>query len=176
MKTETNNKKLNRLASSAFEWIDSIVFSLTIVLLLFTFAVKTFIVQGSSMEPNFFTGDRVFALELMYEPQQGDVVVIDDNNKLNEPLIKRVVATEGQTVNIDMVTGVVTVDGIEFNSPIDTSSNNIRGDIEYPIVIPQGYVFVMGDNRAVSLDSRYSELGCVDVRSIVGKEIYTIKR
>lgn len=173
MKNE--NTKYNKRVLSAFEWLDSIVFSLTIVLLIFTFAIKTFIVQGSSMEPNFYTGDRVFALELGYEPQSGDVVVIDDNNNLDEPLIKRVVATAGQTVNIDPTTGAVTVDGVAFDEPIAAADVNVRGDAVYPLTVPEGYVFVMGDNRAVSLDSRYSQLGCVDVRSIVGKELFTLK-
>ena len=110
-----------------------------------------------------------------YEPQSGDVVVIDDNNNLDEPLIKRVVATAGQKVNIDPTTGAVTVDGVAFDEPIAAADVNVRGDAVYPLTVPEGYVFVMGDNRAVSLDSRYSQLGCVDVRSIVGKELFTLK-
>ena len=165
-----NKKTPSTIAYGAFEWLDSVIFSLSIVLLLFTFAIKTYTVQGSSMEPMFITGNQVFAVDFLYTPKQGDVVIIDENNGLREPLIKRVAALEGQTVEITAL-GEVLVDGVPFEQPIPAGEANLAGDMSYPLTVPEGYIFVLGDNRAVSLDSRYSSLGFVDMRSVVGREI-----
>ncbi|MEG2083664.1 MAG: signal peptidase I, partial [Oscillospiraceae bacterium] len=126
---------------------------------------------GSSMQPQFKTGDYVIAYGLFYQPRQGDVVIIDDNNSLGEPLIKRVIATEGETVDVDRVTGAVMVDGEPFPDVVSAGSDNLRGDVKYPCIVPKGCIFVMGDNRSVSLDSRFGALGFVDTRSVVGKEV-----
>ncbi len=167
---EMKKKNVSNGTLTVFEWLDSIVFALAFVLFIFTFILKTYSVQGTSMLPNFVSGDRVFAYGAFYTPQQGDVVIIDDNNLLREPLIKRVAAVGGQTIDIDRTSGVVRVDGAEFDYPIPASEANAGGDMLYPLTVPQGYVFVMGDNRAVSLDSRYTSLGLIDARSVVGKE------
>lgn len=162
--------KPSTTAYGAFEWLDSVIFSLSIVLLIFTFVIKTYTVQGSSMEPMFFTGNQVFAVDFLYTPKQGDVVIIDENNGLAEPLIKRVAALEGQTVEIN-ARGEVLVDGVPFEQPIAANEANLAGDMSYPVTVPEGHIFVLGDNREVSLDSRYTALGFVDMRSVVGREI-----
>ena len=169
-----NKNAASKTAFTAFEWLDSIVFSLSVVLLLFTFVIKTYTVQGVSMEPTFHTGERIFALDFLYEPKQGDVVIIDANNSLSEPLIKRVVAVAGQSVDIDRESGALTVDGVEFSDPIAAGADNLRGDTAFPVTVPEGCIFVMGDNRGASLDSRYSALGFVDARSVVGREVLSM--
>ena len=169
------SSKKNKAAFSAYEWAENILFSVAVVMLLFTFVVKTYIVDGSSMVPTLLSGDRVFAQSLFYTPAQGDVVIIDNNNSLREPLVKRVVATAGQTVDFDPATGVVLVDGAVFDAPIATTADNLRGDQVYPLTVPEGFIFVMGDNRGASLDSRYTELGFIDARSVLGKEFYALK-
>lgn len=145
--------------------------SLSLVLLIFTFAVKTFAVQGPSMLPTLKTGDRVFAVDFLRSPEQGDIVIIDENNGSGEPLIKRVVALGGQTVYIEPESGRVYVDGVEFAVPAEGDADSLRGDFSYPVTVPEGYIFVMGDNRAESLDSRYSVLGFIDERCVVGREV-----
>lgn len=169
------SSKKNKAAVSAYEWAENILFSVAVVMLIFTFVVKTYIVDGSSMVPTLLSGDRVFAQSLFYTPASGDVIVIDDNNSLSEPLVKRVVATAGQTVEMDPATGEIRVDGAVFDTPIATSADNVRGDQTYPLTVPEGYLFVMGDNRGASLDSRYTELGLIDARSVLGREFYALR-
>ena len=166
-----NETKSNRRAASVYEWAESLLFALAVVLLAFTFVLKSYIVDGSSMVPTLLSGQRVFALSLFYTPQTGDIIIIDENNALDEPLVKRVVATAGQTVDIDPATGEITVDGAVFDAPISATTDNLRGDTSYPLTVPQGFLFVMGDNRARSLDSRYAALGFVDARAVLGKKI-----
>lgn len=163
-----------KAASRLFDWLDNILFGLIFVIALFAFVFKTYTVEGDSMRPNFKTGDYVLAYSLFYTPQPGDVVIIDASNNYHKALIKRVVAVGGQTVAIDE-DGTIRVDGVVF--PYDgTNPENARhGNATYPLYVPEGYVFVMGDNRGNSLDSRFSALGLVDVRSIVGHQIYNLK-
>lgn len=166
-------QKEHKAAVRLFDWLDNILFGLIFVIALFTFVFKTYTVNGESMQPNFKTGDYVLAYDLFYTPKQGDVVIIDASNNYGQPLIKRVVAVGGQTI---MITddGVILVDGVEFLYDGRNPNNAIHGDITYPFYVPEGYVFVMGDNRGNSLDSRFNQLGLVDVRSIVGHEIYNL--
>ncbi len=171
-----NEEKKKKTINSIYEWLDSVVFALAAVILLFSFVVKSYIVQGSSMDPTLHTGDRVFVYGLFYKPASGDVVIIDGNNDYHEPLVKRVVAVAGQTVDIDPATFVITVDGEPFESPTPAGSYNLQGDVTYPLTVPEGYVFVMGDNRAVSIDSRDDRVGFIDERSVLGKEFFRIKR
>lgn len=165
-----NETKSNKRAASMYEWVEALLFALVLVLAVLTFAIKTYMVNGTSMVPTLKDGQRVMVYGLAYRPVTGDIVIIDANNNLQEPLIKRVVATAGQTVDIDPETGDIFVDGIPFNHPIESSMSNLRGDQSYPLTVPAGYVFVMGDNRGGSLDSRYKALGFVDARSVLGKQ------
>ncbi len=158
-------KNKNRLLS-AYSWAESIIFALGLVMLIFTFAIKGYRVDGESMVPTLESGQRVVALDLFYDPKPQDIVIIDANNNYGKPLIKRVIAVGGQVVEINEE-GVLCVDGVI----VDTFAENVRGDIRYPLTIPEGYVFVMGDNRGSSLDSRNSRVGFIDKRSIVGHEI-----
>lgn len=166
------NEQTNILLN-VFEWLESILFALVFVMVLFTFVFKTYTVDGESMMPTLRTGDYVFAYSLMYTPQPGDVVIIDASNNYGRPLIKRVIAVGGQLVDVDS-NGSITVDGQPYPYFEGTNPANLSGDVSYPLVVPEGYVFVMGDNRANSLDSRYSRVGFIDERSIVGKEIYAL--
>ena len=168
----TKSEKTKKRVAILYDWLDNILFALIFVITLLTFVFKTYTVNGSSMEPTYYTGDFVVAYDLFYTPKQGDAVVVDGNNNLGKPIIKRVVATEGQTVIITEA-GEITVDGVVFEHD-GYNLDNRRGNITYPCVVPDGHVFLMGDNRAVSYDSRYDTIGCVDVRSIVGRAIYTL--
>lgn len=166
-------EKRRKTAASICEWMDAAVFAVVVCVVIFTLFVKVFTVQGQSMEPTYYEGDRVVALLAVLDIDQGDVIVTDDNNGLSEPLIKRVIATEFQKVEIDTTNGAIYVDGKLFDTPVGTTMSNLKGDISYPFYVPEGYVFAVGDNREVSLDCRYERCGFIDMRSIVGKVIFT---
>lgn len=158
-----------RVTKSCFEWVEALVTSLITVVIIFTFLFRIISVSGTSMYPTLHNEDRVVITNLFYDPQPGDIVVISHAGEMQEPLIKRVIAVEGQTLKIDFDKGEVYVDGVLLNEPYINSKTTKRGDAEIPEVIPEGYVFVMGDNRNDSLDSRFTRVGLIDKRYILGK-------
>ena len=160
-------------------FVDIIVTSVVAAVFLLTLVVRTGYVDGTSMVPTMNDGDRYLVSELFYTPKQGDIVVfqpqtseltkryIHGENKL---LVKRVIATEGQVVDINEETRQVLVDGVILNEPYLTGNITTKragAPIEYPYTVPAGHVFVMGDNRTDSVDSR--SIGSVDVRTLLGK-------
>ena len=162
-----------------YEWLEEIVIALTLVILVFTFLFRVVTVTGESMLPNFVEGQKLIVTNLGHSVEQGTVVVI--TNVLNEPLIKRVIATEGQTVDIDYETGVVYVDGeavdetqFGLENGITTRPYSTLEAMVFPQTVPEGCVFVLGDNRSVSKDSRYTEVGMVDTRHILGEAVFTL--
>jgi len=164
-------EKKSRAAISICEWMDAAVFAVVMCVVVFSLFIKLFTVNGISMEPTYYEGDRVFAVLSYLNISTGDVIVTDDNTGLDEPLIKRVIATEFQKVDIDPETGAFYVDGELVDTPIETTVFNLNGDISYPFYVPEGHVFAVGDNRELSLDCRYARVGFIDNRSIVGKVI-----
>lgn len=123
------------------------------------------------MLPNYTEGTRVIVQAIGYQPAVGDVVVIDaTHTNLDEFVIKRVIATEGQTVDFDEF-GTVCVDGqpLDESAYLDPSVGTYSYDISFPQTVPEGCVFVLGDNRGYSTDSRSSDLGMVDARYVIGK-------
>lgn len=162
-----------------YEWLEEIVIALTLVILVFTFLFRVVTVTGESMLPNFVEGQKLIVTNLGHSVEQGTVVVI--TNVLNEPIIKRVIATEGQTVDIDYETGIVYVDGeavdetqFGLENGITTRPYSTLEAMVFPQTVPEGCVFVLGDNRSVSKDSRYTEVGMVDTRHILGEAVFTL--
>lgn len=153
--------------------VHDVTWLLIAVCVLFAFAFRLVGVKGESMEPTLYNGDRLILMcEFLSENyKQGDIVVIvSEKFDVNTPLVKRVIATEGQTIDINFNTGVVTVDGEELNEPyIAEATNRDPGGFEYPVKVPAGCVFVMGDNRNHSTDSRNENVGFVDKDDIVGR-------
>ena len=144
------------------------------VLLVFTFLFRTVIVSGSSMERTLFDGDCLLLLGNVFysEPQKGDIVVISKQSyDGGKSIIKRVIATEGQVVDIDFEEGVVYVDGQALDEPYTNTPTNLAEGMTFPLTVDEGCIFVLGDNRNVSKDSRSTEIGLVDTREIVGKVI-----
>lgn len=162
--------KLNKsgLVATIFDWVGSLISALVVVLLLMTFLFRVIDVDGTSMESTLIDTDKVVITNLFYTPENGDVIVISHGEEYEKPLVKRVIATPGQTLKIDFEKEEVYVDGVLLDEPY-IQGNTIRGNAEIPEVIPEGKVFVMGDNRTVSLDSRYHEIGLIDVKDIIGK-------
>lgn len=164
------------------EWIDSIVASAIVVVLLFSFVLKIVGIVGESMTNTLMPDDRVLVYSFNYTPKSGDIVVIsrnatniyEDEDTDDERIIKRVIATEGQTVDINSG-GLVSVDGVEIaDTYVKDYAQTFPKDIEFPHIVKDGCVFVLGDNRLGSLDSRSSQIGDVDVRYILGKAVCRI--
>ena len=131
-------------------------------------------IKGSSMVPTFENRDSVIISNLFFTPQYGDVVVLRKDTFQKEPIIKRVIATEGQTIDIDFNAGIVYVDGKALDEPYVNSPTNNQLDFTGKVTVPENCVFVMGDNRNDSTDSRSSLIGCVDKRYIMGKVLLRI--
>lgn len=163
------------------EWLDTLVSAIIIVVLLFTFFFRMVGISGSSMEDTLQDGDRVIISTAFYTPRQGDVIVVsrdyikDENGESPEPIIKRIIATEGQEVFLDYENNCVYVDGELLDEPyvkgfLSKSSNPIQN----PHVVEEGHVFVLGDHRTVSHDSRAAEVGDIDCHYILGKAVLRI--
>ena len=152
-----------------YDWLSSIMGAVLFCVFLFVFGFRMIGVDGRSMQPTLYTGDQVIISNLFFTPKTGDVIVFRKESFKHEPLVKRVIAVEGQTVNIDFQRGVVIVDGVELDEPYTETDTNTRSDFVGPVTVPEGHLFVMGDNRNVSLDSRDDDVGFVDVRYVLGK-------
>ncbi len=153
-----------------YDWADSLAVSLAIVVFLFNFVIMTVQVDGPSMENTLHDEERLIISNLFYEPKNFDIVVLTRDN--DDPIIKRVIATEGQVIDIDEETGEVTVDGKVIDEPYIKEAILDRGDAVYPQEVPPNSIFVMGDNRNNSLDSRV--LGSFENKHILGRVIIRI--
>lgn len=166
-----------------FEWLEVIITAIIAVVIIFTFIFKVVTIEGGSMKETLHHGDKVIISNMFYTPEQGDIVVISRNidNSVDEessaPIIKRIIATEGQTVDIDFEKGIVYVDGVALDEPYTRTPTNLKYDIEFPVLVSDGCVFVLGDNRNDSRDSRSSMIGddgMIDTRYILGKAVLRI--
>ena len=152
----------------------SIVFAIIACVLLFMFVTRVVTVDGGSMNPTLLHGDRLIVSNLVKDYEQGDVLVFVAPEFMDEPLIKRVIATSGQLVEINFDKGTVKVDGVEQYEPFIAELTTDAQDYDGPIEVPEGCVFVMGDNRNHSTDSRTKEIGCVDTRYILGEAYFVM--
>lgn len=166
----------SRFTVNCFEWVEALITSLIAVVILFTFLFRIVNVSGPSMLPNLKSGDRVVLASYSYQPHQGDVVVITHTAKLDEPIIKRVIALENQAVDINFRTGIISVDGVKLDESayIKNGITTQHSDYTFPLTVPKGHVFVLGDNRPVSNDSRSADVGMIDDRYILGKAQFIV--
>lgn len=154
-----------------YSWLQAIVPVVVGVVLVFTFLGRITIVDGDSMLPTLEHGDRMLVWSLGYEPKQGDIVVLTKYfENVTGPIVKRVIAVAGQTVDIDYDTGTVCVDGQALDETyiLEPMERQFWQEIDH-ITVPEGQIFVMGDNRNISNDSRNPALGAVDTRYVLGK-------
>ena len=167
---------VKRFVAHCYEWLEALISSLIVVVLLFTLLFRIVNVSGPSMLPTLQSNDRVLLTSYFYQPKQGDVVVITHTAKLQEPIIKRVIALENQTVDIDFETGTAYVDGqaLDESAYIENGITTQPSDYTYPLTVPPGHLFVLGDNRAVSNDSRSSAVGMIDERYVLGKAEFVV--
>ena len=150
--------------------------AIVVILLVMTFFLRQITVKGHSMDDTLQTQDRLVVASFMYEPKNGDIVVVSHGESYNEPIIKRVIATEGQRLQINYENDEVIVDGVVLKEDyIKGRTIKLQNPTAIPDVIPKGYVFVMGDNREDSLDSRSTRIGLIPVENIIGKAFWRVQ-
>lgn len=171
-------KEKSTPSADLFSWLQALTCALVVLAVAFTFVGRIIVVDGHSMDPTLNDKDLIVLQCIGYEPKQGDVVVLrKDFADIHHPIVKRVIATEGQTVSIDYDASVVYVDGEPLDEPYLNEAMQWPGygtmeETEW--VVPEGSIFVMGDNRNASSDSRDERLGPVDTRYVIGHAICTI--
>lgn len=170
IKNSLNQKRERELRrNEVYDWVEAFVTALIIIVLVLGFVVRSVTVQGRSMEPTMHEGDRLLVLMSLDDPEYGDIVVIDRSTSGEPPIIKRVIGKPGDMMFIDFVKHEVWRNDEKLDEPYINEPTAETGDVEFPVRVPEGAVFVMGDNRNHSLDSRTTEIGMVDTRKIMGK-------
>ena len=188
----TDKRKKSSFLKELLSFIETLLITFFIFMLVFTYVINVTTVRGSSMEETLLPGDKLIVSMLNRHPETGDIVIIEANdavtmsddgtpvyNKgIGKTIVKRVIAVGGQSLDIDFERGAVYIDGSMLDEEYVTKglthldSGAFTG--KYPITVPDGYVFVMGDNRNVSKDSRSSEVGLIPLSSITGKAVLRI--
>lgn len=175
IKREKKTDKKNSFHLSVYDLVSIIMSSFIIIAIVFTFMFRLVGVKGSSMTNTLQDSDWLLTVQ-KESYDCGDIVVITQPNYFNEPLIKRVIAKGGETVDIDFTTSTVYVDGVALEEPY-TRDDYIApkiDDIDFPYTVPEGYIFCMGDNRNGSTDSRSQLIGPLDERYVLGKAVIRI--
>ena len=171
---QEENQEKKDWKKTVFKDFRDILVTVCCFMLIYVVFFRSVVVVGSSMKDTLVNGDRLLLIStvLYTEPKQGDVIVASKASfKDGEPIVKRVIAVGGQTVDIDFETGTVYVDGQALEeSYISSPTTNDMGT-QFPLTVPEGSLFVMGDNRGSSLDSRSPQIGLVSQREIIGKVI-----
>ena len=163
------------LQQSLMLYLHDMIYMLAAVMIVFLLLFRIVIVSGSSMYSTLWNGDWLLVTSSIFykDPQAGDIIVASkDSFNDGEPIIKRVIAIEGQTVDIDFGAGIVYVDGIALEEDYTYTPTNVQEGIIFPITIADGCIFVMGDNRGVSKDSRNPEIGLIDTREVLGRAVF----
>lgn len=158
-------------------YLHDLVYVLAVVMILFLLLFRIMIVSGSSMYATLLDGDWILVASsvLYHDPQPGDIIVASKESfNDGEPIVKRVIATEGQTVDIDFEAGIVYVDGVALQEDYTYTPTNIQEGNAFPITIAQGCIFVLGDNRNGSKDSRHPDIGMIDTRQVLGKAVFLL--
>ncbi len=166
----------------SFEWVESLIIAIIVVGVIFTFVFRIITVNGQSMYPNLHNNDRLVVSSWFYNPSKGDVVILKRTEGLNEPIVKRVIATEGDKVAIrdgqvylnDQLLDETAYLDESVETFLPSTHAELMDELEEGMVVPEGCIFVLGDNRGDSMDSRYTAVGMVDTRYVLGKAQFTI--
>ena len=174
MENNETKKEKYGLINLIFDVVSIFVTALVFISILFTFFIRFVGVDGDSMEPTLQDNDWLIVSSVNPEIEHGDIIISTQPNAFNEPLVKRVIATGGQTVDIDFAKGEVYVDGQLLDEPYIAEPTHTTEGVSFPILVPEGKLFVMGDNRNESSDSRSPMVGCVDERYVLGVVKYRV--
>lgn len=169
------NQSGYKTAKELFGWVESLVFAVVILVLVNSFFFRTTVVDGSSMEPTLYEPEYLLVSKLFYNvPEKGDIITFYSAHYWDAVLVKRVIANEGDIVDIDYSTGNVLVNGEYLDEPYILERIRFEDDVDMPYEVPEGCVFVMGDNRNGSTDSRNTTVGPVKYETIIGKVLFRI--
>ncbi len=163
-----------KFSALCFDWLETFVHAIIVVLIVFTFLFRIVTVEMTSMTNTLFDGDRLVVVNWNYTPTDGDVIIIKRGQNFEKPIVKRVIATEGESLSIDFEEGSVAVNGKKLDEPYIKEKMWLKGDAEIPSTIPKGHTFVMGDNRNGSIDSRFNDIGLIPDENVVGKAVFII--
>lgn len=173
-KTEKPEEQMD-WKKSVVLYLHDVIYLLTVILIVFLLIFRVIVVSGSSMRSTLVDGDYLLLFgNLLYgDPEYGDIVVISKESfDDGKPLVKRVIAAQGQIVDIDFDSGIVFVDGQALDEPYINTPTNLPEGVSFPLLVEDNCYFVMGDNRNNSRDSRSPEIGQIDRREILGKAFF----
>ena len=178
-KTDKNEKSLYNLAAEyIYSVLSYLILFMTVIFIAFTFFFRLVSVEGGSMLPTLGTGDKIIISNFLYSPDYGDIIAVNKEGAEDSSMIKRVIALPGDTVSINFETHIITVNGkVIFEDYGVTEPISEAYDMNYPsdtVTVPENAVFVLGDNRNNSIDSRHNEVGFIDLNEINGKALFKI--
>lgn len=170
-------REKNAWQKDVLMYLHDLAYLLAGIMICFVLLFRIVVVSGPSMYTTLWDGDWLLVVgNICYQnPKTGDIIIAaKDTFNDGEPIVKRVIATEGQTVDIDFDRGIVYVDGDALSEPYTNTPTNMQEGMEFPLHVTEGCIFVMGDNRNSSKDSRNPEIGLIDKREVLGKAVFLV--
>lgn len=169
-------RSAKKTSSGLYDWLTSVIIAVIFLCAVFTFGIRPVRVDGDSMLPTLQDGNWLVVSAFDSNPKHGEIVIVTQPNQTRSggPIVKRVIAVGGQKVYIDFDKGEVYVDDVKLDEPYIKEPTHRSFDIQFPLVVPDGYLFVMGDNRNDSLDSRSSRIGLIDERYVLGNCLFRV--
>ncbi len=172
-KEATEQSEKRTLAQKCVDVVSVLASSIIAIMIIFTFVFRIVGVSGPSMMNTLHNGDWLLVSAFITEPERGDIVIVTQPNTFNEPIVKRVIAVGGDTIDIDFDSATVYINGKAINEPyLGSPTTTDEYAWNYPITLKEGQVFVMGDNRMHSTDSRSPDIGLIDENYILGQVMF----
>ena len=168
-------KSYEKFCAGVYSFLSTVIGCTLCIFAVFLIGIRIAEVDGNSMYPGLVSGDKIIISGIFYTPDYGDIVAIGRADSDNNSFIKRIVGLPGDEIDINFDTHIVTVNGDVVPETYKVhAALSEKGDLTYPVTVPENCVFVLGDNRDDSLDSRFSEIGFIKLDEIAGKAIYRI--